>query len=699
MCVGYDASADKGLILEGRNFQTARRWQAAIGTLALAAFLHAASGPAAGSERHSLVKKYDLLIRNVTVADVIGKRFVPAQDICIADGLIQRVAATGGRLAARRSIDGTRLIAMPGFVDTHTHLWQHVARGVASSAQLQTWTRKVYRLAHYASAAELNEIVSAAAGEALLNGITTVADFASNNFSDGAGEATVSAMRANNLDGVLVWWRPAVFLPWQLQDRQIAMLRKAAGDNINIWAGIGPLSFFPLPAVYDGAGAAKRNRMKPTEHSMENLAEARDLRSSLSQYLTKYGDAITESDRVALRSVVEKPPTGGSDAMVEVSRTADTLRNDPLYLPKLSPAERQSLGAIADYDPPSPVAVLDSWGILEDFLAIHGVWPAPGDIGIFGERGVSVSYNPESNMYLASGVAPIRAYRIAGVRVTLGTDGAASNDRISMFDAMRAGSMGQKVLALSPEVTAALDDWFWIRAATIEGAAALKIADRTGSLEVGKEADIMLLDRSRLGLSPFLEGDEGASALVNRASARDVRFVISNGRLMVDDGRLIGNSEAARAARLNTIARILDKRATEGLRWHEKITLTSEQVSRGWWLYRSVRAADEVAVEVLNNSRNPVELVVGFSGVTFGGTAPPTFHPTSLQRYPMETNSSFYSRSIVLQSGTGLHISRASRGQLYTLRYGDSEETRVSVAAEQIALFAAQGINFLPQVK
>ena len=673
------------------------RWYVAVGAVVVTAFLHVAASPA-GAGKQSL-KTYDLVIRNVTVADVIGKRFVPSQDICIAGGLIQRVMATGDSLAARRTIDGSRLIAMPGFVDTHTHLWQHIARGAASSAQLQTWTRKVYRLAHYASAAEVNEIVSAAAGEALLNGITTVADFASNNFGDGVGEATVSAMRANNIDGALVWWRPAVFLPWQLQDRQIARLRKAAGDSISIWAGIGPLSFFSVPAVYDGAGVAKRNRMNPTEHSMENLAEARDLRSSFGGYLAKHGGMLAEGDRMSLRSAVEKRPPGGSDAMVELSRAADTLRNDALYVSKLSPAERQSLGAIADYDPPSPVAVLDNWGILEGFVAIHGVWPAPDDIGIFGKKDVSVSYNPESNMYLASGVAPVRAYRAAGVRVTLGTDGAASNDKISMFDAMRAGSMGQKVLALSPEVTADLNDWFWIRAATIEGASALKIAGRTGSIEVGKEADIVLLDRSRLGMSPFVEGDEGAAALVNRASSRDVQFVVSNGRLMVDDGRLTGRPEAVRAARLNTIARILDKRATDGQRWHEKINLTSEHVLRGWWRYRSVRAADEIAIEVVNSGQNPIELVVGFSGVTFGGTAPPTFHPASLERYPMETNTNFFSKSFVLQPRASLQVSRASRGELYTLRYGQSEETRVSVAAEQIALFAAEGINFLPRDK
>ena len=132
--------------------------------------------------------------------------------------------------------------------------------------------------------------------------------------------------------------------------------------------------------------------------------------------------------------------------------------------------------------------------------------------------------------------------------------------------------------------------------------------------------------------------------------------------------RKAGKAEAARAARLDTIARILDKRATDGLRWHEKISLTSEHVSRGWWLYRSVRAADDIAIEVVNAGKKPIEMVVGFSGVTFGGTVPPTFHSASLQRYPMETNPNFFSKVIVLQPHENFQINRASRGGSYTLR-------------------------------
>jgi cytosine/adenosine deaminase-related metal-dependent hydrolase len=652
------------------------------------------AGPAAPRTREPAEPIYELVIRQVTVADVVGKRFVPGQDIAISKGRIQRVSAAGGRFSARRTIDGSGLIAMPGFVDTHTHLWQHVARGVASSAQLQSWTRKVYRLAHYATASEIRDIISAASGEALLNGITTVADFASNNFSDWADEATLEAMRDNNLDGVLVWWRPAVFLPWQLQDRQIAGLRRAAGTGIQIWAGIGPLSFLPLPAVYDGAQAARRNGMSVTEHSMENLTEARDLRSSFARYLTDFGASVAEGDRATIRSVAEKP-IGESDAMVALTRQADQLRTDPLYIARLSPSELQGLGAIADFDPPSPIAVLESWGVLDGYVAIHGVWPAPGDFTIFANRKVSLSYNPESNMYLASGMAPIRSYNAAGVRVTLGTDGAASNDRISMFDAMRTASMAQKVQALSPEATVALNDWFWINAATIDGAAALGLADRTGTIEEGKEADIILLDRSRLGLSPFVAGDEGAAALTNRASARDIRFVLSNGRLMVDKGRLTGASEALRARRLDKIAKDLSQRASNGFPWKENIRLTSGDLSAGWWRYRSVRAADDIDVDIMNAGKTPLRLVVGFSGSTFGGAVPPTFHPDSLRRYPGRTDADFFSKAIVLEPRGKLQIRRASKGKMYSIRCNGNEETRSSVAGEQIAVFAADRVDFL----
>lgn len=458
-----------------------------------------------------LEPRYDLLIRKVTIVDVVSRRFIPDQDILVSGKLIRRVGSTGAGHSARRTIDGSGLIAMPGFVDTHTHLWQHIARGAASGAQLQDWARKVYRLAHHATAAEVRDVVSAAAGDALLNGITTVADFTSDNFGDWVHEATLQGMRDNNIDGAMVWWRPAVFLPWQLQDRQIANLKEKAGEGIRIWAGIGPMSFLSLPAVYDGARAAARNGMSITEHSMENLGEARSFSSSLKKYIEKFGARLADGDRMLIQSALGDG-LSDVDLMASLSRTADQLRQDPLYREKLSKLEIQSLGAIADFAPPSPIPVLASWGVLDGFLAIHGVWPASRDIATFSKHGVSVSFNPESNMYLASGVAPVQSYQAHGIRVTLGTDGAASNDRISMFDAMRAASMAQRVHALSPEATAQLDDWFWIKAATIEGAAALGLAERTGSIEQGKEADLVLLDRSRLGLSPFVESDEGAAA-------------------------------------------------------------------------------------------------------------------------------------------------------------------------------------------
>lgn len=675
---------------------TAVRWRAAVlGTMAILSLQLLSA--AAAAERHGPPRtSYDLVIRNVTVVDVVGRRFVPARDLAVSNGRIVRVVATAGRLAAKRTIDGSSMIAMPGMVDTHTHLWQHVARGLASSAQLQSWTRKVYRMAHHATSPEVGEIVSAALGEALLNGITTVADFTSNNFGDWVDEATLREMRNNNVDGVLVWWRPAVFLPWQLQDRQISNLKRIAGPGIAVWAGTGPMSFLPLPAAYDGARAAMRNGMRVTEHSMENLAEARNLKSSLSAYLSRFGASLSEADRAVISSVVAKRPIAEVDAAVSLSRTAEQLRTDPIYAAKLSPSEFQSLGALADFDPASPIPLLERWGVLDGFLAIHGVWPAPEDIDSFAAHKVSVSYNPESNMYLASGTAPIRTYAGAGIRVALGTDGAASNDRISMFDAMRAASLAQKVQALSPEATAGLDDWFWLRSATIEGAAALGIAERTGSIEVGKEADVILLDRSRLGLSPFLGGHEGAAALTSRASARDIRFVVSNGHVMVDDGRLAGTPEAQRARKLNKVAENLARRVSEGSTWKEVFHLDSDCTATGWWRYRSVRAADFVNIGIVNTSKAPLRVVVGFSGTVFGGSAPPTFHPESLRRFPDTTSAKFYSKSIILQPKERLQIRRPSKAKTYSMHFGGSEETRASVSAEQISIFAADDIDFTP---
>ena len=197
----------------------------------------------------------------------------------------------------------------------------------------------------------------------------------------------------------------------------------------------------------------------------------------------------------------------------------------------------------------TPAAYLESiafWG--PKTLAAHGIWVTDDDIAILKRHSVGVAHNPESNMKLASGTAPIPRYLSAGVAVGLGTDGAASNNDLDMFEAMRQASFLAKLSMRDPTaVTAqtALD------MATIGGARALQMNRLIGSLEAGKRADLITVSMSAARQTPMYDP---VSHLVYATRGDDVRTTIVNGRVLMKDRRLRTLDRAAVIADANRFA-------------------------------------------------------------------------------------------------------------------------------------------------
>jgi 5-methylthioadenosine/S-adenosylhomocysteine deaminase len=188
----------------------------------------------------------------------------------------------------------------------------------------------------------------------------------------------------------------------------------------------------------------------------------------------------------------------------------------------------------------SPAAYLDSLGFWKPgTLAAHGVWLTAADNDILKRHGVGVSHNPESNMKLASGIAPVIAMRAAGLPVGVGTDGAASNNDLDMFEAMRQAAFLQKVASKDPRALPAGDA---LAMATIEGARALGMADRIGSLEPGKQADLIVVDLSQARHTPMYDP---ISHLVYVARGDDVRSTVVDGRVLMRDRRVLTLDSAA----------------------------------------------------------------------------------------------------------------------------------------------------------
>jgi len=206
----------------------------------------------------------------------------------------------------------------------------------------------------------------------------------------------------------------------------------------------------------------------------------------------------------------------------------------------------------------SPVAHLDRLGILDRrTLLAHSVWVDRSDIQIIAERGSAVVHCPESNMKLASGIAPVTAMRSAGITVCLGTDGCASNNDLSMFGEMETAAKLHKLADSDPT---ALDAASAIRMATIDGATAVGLEACIGSLTVGKQADLVVVDIRTPHLTPMYHPE---SHVVYAASGSDVRHVLIGGVPVVRDRRLLTIDMDTAIDRVNEIARAVHDQAMD----------------------------------------------------------------------------------------------------------------------------------------
>ena len=231
--------------------------------------------------------------------------------------------------------------------------------------------------------------------------------------------------------------------------------------------------------------------------------------------------AIYTLDAATLRAARELSIRHGVPTLIHLAETADEVKN----------AEAQFTM--------SPVRYLESLGFLgTGVLAAHGVWVSEPDIALLKMRGVGVSHNPESNMKLASGAAPIPGYLAADAAIGLGTDGAASNNDLDMFEAMRMASLLHKLQTGDPRVVSAKTA---LEMATIRGARALGMEDRIGSLAAGKRADVILVDVSGARQTPMYDP---VSHLVYVARGGDVRTTIVNGRVLMRDRKMSTLNEA-----------------------------------------------------------------------------------------------------------------------------------------------------------
>ncbi|NDJ77587.1 MAG: amidohydrolase family protein [Chloroflexi bacterium] len=230
-------------------------------------------------------------------------------------------------------------------------------------------------------------------------------------------------------------------------------------------------------------------------------------------------------------------------------------------------------------------------------IAAHCVHVDSEEIRLLATHGVAVAHNPTSNLKLASGIAPIKGMLERGVRLSIGTDGAASNNDLDMFEELRLAALLVKGATYDPVVLPARDA---LLMATRWGAEALHLGHLTGSLEPGKRADLIVLDRDPLHNSPRFERDSNSvySQVVYASQAADVMHTMVNGRWLMRDCALLTLDIATIRAQAVDYARRMETflNAREGNVLNKLVAIGGLQQEESFEIQVKARVEDDTPV-------------------------------------------------------------------------------------------------------
>jgi 5-methylthioadenosine/S-adenosylhomocysteine deaminase len=382
---------------------------------------------------------------------------------------------------AERSIDGTGCVLLPGLINAHTHLYQVLLRAVWEDLELLPWLKRIYGCARVLRPEHFYAGSLLGCIEAIRSGVTTVCE---HNFLNPSSECALETIRAIRDSGLR-----AVFARTIMDTGEI------------------------VPDC---------TKEKPEEafRRIETILAAH-----------------CDSDKLTFMTGPNTPPINTTPGLLkEIRRFAD----DKSLGISAHVAESKSVveAVRREHGKDGVVEFLHQFGIpAKNSIFAHSVHVSDDEIGILEETGTSVSHNPVSNMMLGDGVAPVVEMLRQGVNVALGTDGAASNHSQDLFDTMKAASLLQKVHHQDAGV---IDPYSVLRMATLGGTKALGLDSTCGTIEVGKQADLILIDIDTIHNQPI---NDIFSQIVHCAKASDVRTVIVNGEIVMQDRTLARHDE------------------------------------------------------------------------------------------------------------------------------------------------------------
>jgi 5-methylthioadenosine/S-adenosylhomocysteine deaminase len=410
-----------------------------------------------------------VLIRNATILTMDDGLTVVEGGVSVRDG---RIAAVGAVEEAGHEtvIDARGGYVLPGFIQTHVHLCQTLFRGFADDMPLLEWLKmRVWPMEAAHTPATLRASTRLAAAELLRSGTTAVLTMETVHDTDAVFEALSETGLRATVGKCMMDFDSDV--PRRLQEDTRASIDESLALKKR-WHG------------------AANGRLRAAFAPRFAISCSREL-----------------LEAVAALSIAE-------DALIHTH--ASENRDEVDFVRRMS-------GGLSN------IEYLASTGLASPHLCTaHCVWVSDAEQALMAERQIKVLHCPGSNLKLGSGVAPIVEMRARGISVSLGADGAACNNRLDMFDEMRLAATLQ-AMRMAPGALPARDV-VWM--ATREGARALGQEAELGSIEPGKRADLILIDRRSPHLTP---APDPWSTIVYAARGTDVRTVVVDGEILLHD--------------------------------------------------------------------------------------------------------------------------------------------------------------------
>ncbi len=455
------------------------------------------------------MEKVDLIVNNATII-TMNKETQVLEDHSLvvkasAIAAIEPSRSVSRKYESSKVIDGRDQYIFPGFINTHTHLFQNGLKGLGRDKSLFDWLDSSVRKAmHEIRYPDVYDAAVAGCIENMRSGVTTVLDYMyAHGSQTGLDDAVVQAFDETGIRGIL-----------GRTHTKTNNFAKGSECPINETED---MFFQDVERLAKELHGHERITLALAPGIVWDLEE--DGFRKVRQYADRYGFRITMH--------------------------LDETEDDDQY-------SMEKYGV-------NTVELLDRNGILgEDFIGVHLVHLDEKSLDILEKRRVKVSHNPVSNLVVASGVAPIPELKRRGLDVSLGTDGAAANDTQNMLEVIKTTAILHKCIHRDATLFPAIEV---LKMATIEGARVVGREEEIGSLEVGKKADFFLLNPKNVACVPVADP---IACLVYSANPGTIDTVVIHGKVVMEKGVILTVDEEAAIYKLQESAYRLRERVGLG---------------------------------------------------------------------------------------------------------------------------------------